>query len=389
MSTARVRGWCPGALTPMLSGDGYVLRVRPRGGRLSANEARALAALAARHGSGTLEITQRANLQIRGISAAALPALQQGLAAAGLVDDDAGVEARRNVVVSPFDDDGTAAPLARALEAALGATGWPPLPSKFGFAVDAGPAGRRIAAASGDVRIERCAAGILVRADGARAGRPVPDAAAAVALARALAEWFAASGGIGADGRGRMARHLARGAVLPPDLAGDAVPDPALSPVPPGPGAGGLSLGAAFGLLRAERLAGIADRLDDAPLCVTPFRTLFVPGAGDRLQDFAAPDLVTASGDPRLRVVACTGAPGCPQAEGATRPLAAALAARVPEGALWHVSGCAKGCANPRPADVTAVARGGRYDLVMGGAPWEEPSRRGLSAAEIEEALGT
>ena len=30
------KGWCPGALRPMESGDGLIARIRPRGGRLSA-----------------------------------------------------------------------------------------------------------------------------------------------------------------------------------------------------------------------------------------------------------------------------------------------------------------------------------------------------------------
>ena len=46
-----------------------------------------------------------------------------------------------------------------------------------------------------------------------------------------------------------------------------------------------------------------------------------------------------------LRVIACTGAPGCLQAHAATRPLARALAPKLTE--TLHVSGCAKGCAHP------------------------------------------
>ena len=29
MSAFEIKGWCPGALRPMLSGDGLVVRVRP------------------------------------------------------------------------------------------------------------------------------------------------------------------------------------------------------------------------------------------------------------------------------------------------------------------------------------------------------------------------
>ena len=45
MDTPQVKGWCPGALRPMLSGDGLVLRVRPHGGRLSQAQAAGIALL--------------------------------------------------------------------------------------------------------------------------------------------------------------------------------------------------------------------------------------------------------------------------------------------------------------------------------------------------------
>jgi precorrin-3B synthase len=35
-----VKGWCPGALRPMLSGDGLVVRVRAYGGGLTQDQAR-------------------------------------------------------------------------------------------------------------------------------------------------------------------------------------------------------------------------------------------------------------------------------------------------------------------------------------------------------------
>ena len=41
-----IQGWCPGALRPMASGDGLVVRVRAHGGRLSQAQARGIADLA-------------------------------------------------------------------------------------------------------------------------------------------------------------------------------------------------------------------------------------------------------------------------------------------------------------------------------------------------------
>ena len=50
MTAPQIKGWCPGALRPMESGDGLVVRVRVPGGRLTAHQAQSLAALAATHG---------------------------------------------------------------------------------------------------------------------------------------------------------------------------------------------------------------------------------------------------------------------------------------------------------------------------------------------------
>ena len=96
-----------------------------------------------------------------------------------------------------------------------------------------------------------------------------------------------------------------------------------------------------------------------------------------------APGFVTRPGDPVMDAHACPGAPFCPQASVETRALAARLAGRA-AGTL-HVSGCAKGCAYPRAAALTLVGRDGRFDLVAGGAPWDEPRARGLAPEALTD----
>ncbi len=206
MSAAMVKGWCPGALRPMQSGDGLVVRVRPFGGRLEAAQIAGLAHLAQRHGNGLIDLTSRANLQIRGVSDSSHRLLIDGLARLTLLDPDADTETRRNILVTPFwrVGDETQA-LAAELEEALADSALE-LPTKFGFAIDDGTS-RVLAGDSADVRIERDrAGGLLVRADGARLGRPVARGEA-VTTALALADWFVAFGGA-SGGRGRMAAHL-------------------------------------------------------------------------------------------------------------------------------------------------------------------------------------
>ncbi len=371
MSGFQVQGWCPGALRPMPSGDGLVVRVRPALGRLTGAQARGLAAAAGAFGNGWIELSARGNVQLRGVSEAGHPGLIGALSALGLIDPDAEAERRRNILVTPFVDAATLA-LAAAVQGALAQM--PALPAKFGFAVDTGPA-PVLSAVTADIRLERSADGrLLVRCDGAALGAPVEDAAAAVV---ALARWFVAAGGV-SGGRGRMARLIARGAVPSGALAGRIAPAvPAPAPAP-GLRPEGALVAVAFGRMRAGTLAALGAL---GPLRVTPWRMLLIEGA-TRLP--ALPEVIGDPADPILRVAACPGAPDCLQGLAPVRTLARRLAPGVPAGRVLHVSGCAKGCAHPGAADVTLVATGAGFDLIRDGAPGAPPTQRGLSAATLD-----
>ncbi|WP_323772115.1 hypothetical protein [Antarctobacter sp.] len=379
MSAPQVKGWCPGAFRPMMSGDGLVVRVRPPLGAISAAQATGLADLAEQHGSGVVETTARANLQLRGVAEAAYPALMQDLRALGLLGD-ADSEARRNLVLDPFHARGTEE-IARRLLEGLSKAEFSGLPGKFGFVIDPGTP-RRLAGISGDIRIEGAAGGMILRADGAATGRRLRNSEEAVSQALDLARWFLTSGGVGADGRGRMARHLADGADLPDALAGDVEPSPSAPEPQPGPQDVGLCAAAAFGQFTASALRALSGA--GGPIRVTPYRMLYLP---DVMIQPDHPDLILDPQDPLRRVQACTGMPGCPQANVTTRDLARRIAPRIPDGQQWHVSGCAKGCAYPRVADLTLVGRDGAFDLVKQGTPWDDPIRRGLSPLEIDEQV--
>jgi precorrin-3B synthase len=375
MTDFEIKGWCPGALRPMQSGDGLVVRIRPHGGRLPAEQATGIADLAEKYGNGLIDLTGRANLQIRGIRVENHDLLIAGLSQLGLIDADVETEVQRNIVVAPFWNDGDdTSLLAAELEAAL-AKGHFGLPAKFGFAVDCGRM-RVLAQPPADIRIERGAAGeLIVRADGAERGRAVTRREA-IEVALSLATWFVASGGI-KGGRGRMAAHIRSGAGFPDALAGDARPAPAVSSPGAGPCDGGALVGLAFGQLQSATLKFLAGCTPG--LRLTPWRLILVEG----LRKMPRHDgLVTRADDPVMRVAACTGAPACPEAHAETRMLAAALAPHLTATSL-HVSGCAKGCAHPRAAAITLVGTPRGFDLVRHGSAQDAPIARGLDPAEL------
>ena len=363
MTPGAIRGECPGALRPMLSGDGLLVRVRPRLGRLSAAQARGVAEAALRHGSGDLDLTRRANLQVRAVRDH--DALLADLDALGLIDPDPVTERRRNIVVEPTHHPDSLR-IARAIEDGLHML--PDLPAKFGFAVDCGAA-QMLDDAPADVRVERAASGFSVRADGLPTGRAAsPHGAPLMALA--LARLFARL-----RGSHRRMRDLAAMGGLPVGHEGTA-PLPAAAPLAPGPNPEGAVVGAPFGAVRAETLLAALERSGATGIRLTPWRLMLLEeGAMPGL-----PDLCEVP-DPRLAAHACPGAPRCASATVETRALASALAARHPG---LHVSGCDKGCALSAPAPLTLVGCAGLYDLVRDGRASDAWARAGLT---LEEAL--
>ena len=372
MSAPQIKGWCPGAHRPMLSGDGLVVRVRPFRAELRTAQVLALCDLARAHGNGTLELTSRANLQIRGVSEATFPGLLETLDALGLIDADPAVEARRNILMPAGWRDGD---VTDRLHSALLKTlpSLPPMPAKMGFALDTGLR-PELASGSADFRFELDkTGGLILRADGAERGRPVTESRAMDALAE-MAAWFAASGGSSAGRMGRLLRQNSPARVRLPEewqRCAPRGPGPARHP---GPLPGGRLLGVPFGSMDAGALADVMQRSGARALRLMTGRLLCLLGGECEVP---APGFVTTPGSPLLAAHACPGAPFCPQATVATRALAARLAPEV-DGTL-HVSGCAKGCALPRAAKITLVGRDGAFDLVRDGAPWDPPSRTGLS----------
>lgn len=361
-----IKGWCPGALTPMLSGDGWLVRIRPHAGTLTPAQAAGIARAATAHGNGIIDLSNRANLQLRGVREAAHAALIADLAALGLIDATPETESARNILVTPFwrPGDGTQA-LAAALATALAtAAATRHLPGKFGFALDCGAA-PVLALCPADIRLERGRYGLILRPEGCHLGRPTtPDTAIADALA--LAAWFLENGG-GQPGRGRMAALLATGATLPPGFA-----EPPLLPAAraiPGQTAQGWLAALAFGQMNAETLHAVAAL--NRPLRLTPWRMLLIEGVAPLP---AIEGLITRADDPLLRVSACVGAPGCAQALGETRALARGLAPHVSHTQHLHISGCAKGCAHPGPSAITLTAMPQGYGLILNGPARARPT---------------
>ncbi len=358
----------------MMSGDGLVVRIRPMMGRLTRAQALGLCDLSERFGSGLLDLTSRANVQIRGVTEQDHETLLQALNALDLLPDDPDYEARRNILL-PFDwnegDDShrIATTLLERLH------DLPVLPAKFGVAIDAGD-GPMLGTSSADIRLERGTNGLVLRADGAPLGRSV-DVEIAVERILELAKWFAAHATSGAR---RMKSVLASQAL--PDIWTQEPPEPARAKPKPGQHRLGQILGAPFGQIAANALRDLIETSGATALRTTPWRLFLLEDA----VPCETSDFITSADDPRLTVDACPGAPMCRSASVQTRDLAASLAGLTNK--RIHISGCSKGCARARPSDLTLVGRDVMFDLVKDGHAWDAPTLTGLSPDDLKTRIG-
>jgi precorrin-3B synthase len=322
------RGWCPTVHAPMPSGDGLLLRVKPFGGRLSADMLRTLAVVAAGCGNGAIELTGRGNIQLRGLTEVTAPLAAATLVDAGLADPDTTREGRRNVIAVPPCDD----TLVAAIEDLLAETAG--LAPKFCVAVGAARAAIRVI-------------------DGQATGSP--NATPAEREILTAVEQLAHT---------HKQRPLSRS-------AGE------------GRGEGTLLLGLPFGQTEAAVLLRLADLTAGATVRTTPWRSFYLPGTADP-GPFAKAGFITDPDDPRRTIAACAGTPACASASVPTRADAAFLASRGLRNI--HVSGCAKGCAHPT-ATMTLVGAHGRYNLIRHGRAGDAPDVTGLTIAQAADLL--
>lgn len=406
VAAVEVKGWCPGVLQPMQSGDGLIARVRPRAGAIGLGEAKALAEAAERFGNGHIDLTRRANLQIRGLSPTSVGGLQHVVADLGLIDRDARIEAVRNVMVGPLAgiDPGEAQDvraLARALEVGLASDPvLHDLPPKFGFLVDGGGS-VSIAGERADIALravgQSIALGLDTRAGTEWVGCASPGAAVKTALVAArvfldVCRELRRMRDLDAAAFGRLRTLVA------PMLSAAAGETPVAMTRPLGVlslGSDRLGVGvaAAFGRLGAHQLWKFATMVEGAgasDIRLSPWRALYVEArdvaAARRLVEVALDIGFTVDADdPILRIDACPGAPACHSSSVDTRHAARRLAALEFKGNI-HVSGCGKGCARSAPADLVLVGEQGRYKVIRNGTTRDVPERT-IAAVEAGDLL--
>jgi len=339
--------------------DGALARVRLPGGMISAGQLQALAHAATRFASPAMELTSRANIQLRAITDTA--AVAEMIAAAGLLPSPTH-ERVRNIVASPLsgrvggmtDIRGLVTELDEAIQSEPALAD---LPGRFMFGVDDGRADTSgLAADVGAHFLDEATAALLLagRDTGARLSRidVVPTLVTVAARFAAI--------------RGKAWR-VAELADIAPAPTWPAAIRPPVGWLPQDDGRVALGAAVPLGVLQAraaEFLAAIG-----APLVITPWRSVLICDLDDGVAEAAlrvlAPmGLVFDESSPWLSVSACTGSPGCEHSAADVRADAAAALDDPghPVQGHRHFVGCERACGSP-PIGAVLVATPDGYRL--------------------------
>jgi len=400
----------------MPSGDGLLIRAKAVGSRMTAAQAREIAKIAEACGNGLIDLSQRAQLQLRGISEATIAEALRRLDAIGMLAPNADAERVTNVITSPlaglvagaFDANAMASRLAAELQRDATLRGLPP---KFLFLLDDGGA-LSLADVDADIRIEAAANGeVAIRIAG------VPDRAVFVAANEALDVGLRFARAF-VELRNRHANQFRRVRALVEALGSDALPRAAgltmrafkemraparRAHIFGAQRCGAVAyagLGAPFGRWRASELAAVAEFAQSegtGELRLTPWRALLIvtpdeEAARNVVARAENHDLITSPDDQRLAVIACPGAPECPQALAETRahvmdlaPLAQKIVGA--DGVGVHLSGCAKGCALQSASPITLLACAEGFDLIENAGADGAPRFRSLTFEDVMREL--
>jgi precorrin-3B synthase len=381
MNTPHRRGTCPGLSAPMPTGDGLLVRLLPTA-PIPLDAFTALCAAAREHGNGTLEVTARGSLQVRGLTPRSAPPFAAAVAGLDIAAND-GVQ----VIADPLPDDAGA--LAGSVRDAV-ASARLALAAKVSVVIDSG-GHLHLDALTADVRLRATGTRLHVSLGGDAAsamplGTIVPERAAEVVveLLRVIARQGPSARALDVlrDHGIASFRSVVTAAVSPAAKLPQRPQAEPLGRRPLRDGSVALGLALAFGHAQADllcELARIAASRGMRSVRPAPGRALLLlglaePDANALTSAAEALGFVVRADDPRRAIVACPGKPACASGFIAARALAAEIAPRVPaHSGTIHISGCAKGCAHPAPAALTVVGTEHGCGIVRNGSARAAP----------------
>jgi ferredoxin-nitrite reductase len=399
---------CPGLFYPTAAQDGILARIRTPGGLLSSQQVRVIFNLAAQIGLASLQVTNRANLQLQ-LFQALTPDILLQLQAAELAAPIPAVDHLRNIMASPTAGIDMQAvldtrPIVGAIDRYIAShSELVGLSAKFSIGIDGGEAvsirqrpndlmlvahhqGLRLFVNMGDgleldtglgcgfddvVPLVAAIHHIYLEHAAALPSSPQPHRRSKKPRLRQLIahwglDWFrnlltwefddchesiptkiAEPGGHLGIHRQQQTGYAYVGLVLP---------------------LGQLSIDQLHGL------GDLADQYGDGSLRLTPWQNVILPNVLETelpqvIQILEQWELPTNSNHPAGSIAACRGKPGCQAAETNSHDHAQTLIQqvtdRLDQPLQIHVSGCAKGCAHPLGSDLALLGMSDGYEIYL------------------------
>jgi precorrin-3B synthase len=362
---------CPGLLRPHRAEDGLLVRLRVPGGQTTSAVLLRLSEISAEFGEGSVQLTSRGNLQLRGLDEGRLAEVVGDLAAVGLLPSVTH-ELVRNIAASPLSgleglapqipvaDQGGMTPAVKSqgstprrpdvrpmveqLDTAVcAAPTLANLPGRFLFVLDDGRDDVSSLTFDLGYRATGPSDGVVLIGD--RAHGIETTQADAVGLMIELAHTFLS---------------LRQSLTPPPwrvgEVAGGIAPtrDTGLdggaeTAVPLGVVGSSASVAVPLALLNRRQIEAIDQVAQGGPVVVTPWRGVVIPGAAASIELLAEAGLIVDEASAWSQLTACIGAPGCAKSLIDTQSLATRLAAALPAAppVPVHLSGCERRCGAP------------------------------------------
>ena len=372
MIDIKKNGWCPFYNKAFLAKDGYLLRITPKKSALSYNKAVNLCELSLSMGNGLLDLTNRGNIQIRGIKKQNIEKLSKELIKKEITIENDKVK----IIISPFwvkNDDNI-----NFSNIFTSKNPYSPLsPDKFSIAIDLGtsPVLRDVIS---DIRLEKTDKGEkILYVDGSKLGRVINEQNI-LSYTTELIELY--NHCISKYTHIKRMSCIVKYNLLPKKWMQIPIVKSSRTEFPNLKKFERLYI-AKYGRIDAALFLDFIKTAEPTNIRFTPFKSFIFENSKNVKQSA----FNSVGNNYEIKVYSCPGSASCSSSSINTHKLADRLS-HLRYNKI-HISGCKKGCALSKAADLTLVGNNGLIDVIFNGKASDKPDISSLTDIQLLKNL--
>ncbi len=386
------RGWCPSLFHPMKTGDGWLCRIKPFFAKLTSRQARFIARSASDLGNGFINLSQKANLQLRGFTPEHIQQFIPFANQENLCSLNALEEGKRNILISPLAGIDPSCHQDTILYAQcvhheiIENETIQFLSDKFSFVID-GDGLYPLTQHHADINLRFYHNQWILQLGYAQQVIPC-DLNHCPKLLKQILEFC---------------HHHNYPRLLHQDHTEQFLKETSISGqsynhstsserLSIGQFPQGYHIGIPFGLLNSHDLnvlADISDQYGNSTLQITPDRSIILPYCSAKAHGDLK-SFITDQNDIRLHIISCPGKPYCFQGQQPTmHDIQKLIHFWHSKLQTLHISGCAKGCASPQKNPMTLCATPKGYTLILNGRADDKSIYQDLDLTKINSLFLT